>query len=84
VDESVHVISEATKSYRIDERPLIVNQLEKTYENGFKALKANIFSLKEKEIFGLLGPNGAGKTTLISVLTGLYECTSGQAWIDGQ
>jgi len=31
-----------------------------------------------------LGPNGAGKTTLISVLTGLYGATAGQAWIDGK
>lgn len=36
------------------------------------------------EIFGFLGPNGAGKTTLISVLTGMYPQTSGQAWIGGQ
>jgi ABC-type multidrug transport system ATPase subunit len=30
-----------------------------------------------------LGPNGAGKTTLISVLTGMYPKTSGNAWING-
>lgn len=35
------------------------------------------------EIFGLLGPNGAGKTTLISMLTGLYPCTSGTANVGG-
>ena len=35
------------------------------------------------EIFGFLGPNGAGKTTLISVLTGMYPQTSGNAWIQG-
>jgi ribosome-dependent ATPase len=35
------------------------------------------------EIFGFLGPNGAGKTTLISVLTGMYPQTSGNAWISG-
>ncbi len=34
-------------------------------------------------MFGLLGPNGAGKTTLISILTGLYEPTSGEAYIGG-
>ena len=34
-------------------------------------------------MFGLLGPNGAGKTTLISMLTGLYPPTKGNAWVAG-
>ena len=28
-------------------------------------------------------PNGAGKTTFFSLLTGLYEPTSGDAWVGG-
>jgi len=36
------------------------------------------------EIFGFLGPNGAGKTTLISVLTGMYPPTAGNAYISGR
>ena len=31
------------------------------------------------QIFALLGHNGAGKTTAISILTGLYEPSSGAA-----
>ena len=31
----------------------------------------------------MLGPNGAGKTTLISMLTGLYSPTQGNAWVSG-
>ena len=34
-------------------------------------------NLYENEIFCLLGHNGAGKTTTISLLTGLYEKSSG-------
>ena len=41
------------------------------------------FKVNNGELFGLLGPNGAGKTTLISLLTGLYPQTSGNAWIGG-
>jgi ABC-type multidrug transport system ATPase subunit len=39
--------------------------------------------MEQKEIFGLLGPNGAGKTTMISVLTGMYPQSSGNAYING-
>ena len=36
-----------------------------------------------KEIFGLLGPNGAGKTTLISMITGVFDPTRGNAFVGG-
>lgn len=39
--------------------------------------------VKKGEIFGLLGPNGAGKTTLISMITGVYAPSKGNAWISG-
>ena len=35
------------------------------------------------QLFVLLGHNGAGKTSLISILTGLYEATCGNAEIFG-
>jgi ABC-2 type transport system ATP-binding protein len=35
------------------------------------------------QFFGFLGPNGAGKTTTIKMLTGLYEPTFGEIFIDG-
>lgn len=62
--------------------------MSKKYEtsNGredYTALKPFSLAIEDKEIFGLLGPNGAGKTTLISVLTGMYPKTSGNAWING-
>ncbi|HCR71690.1 MAG TPA: export ABC transporter ATP-binding protein, partial [Anaerolineae bacterium] len=41
------------------------------------------FNIQEGEIFSLLGPNGAGKTTTISMLSTLYEPTSGDATIAG-
>ncbi|MBT3784890.1 ABC transporter ATP-binding protein, partial [bacterium] len=54
-----------------------IHDLEKTYENSFRALKGVSLSVKEGEIFGLLGPNGAGKSTLINILCGVVKKTSG-------
>ena len=48
-----------------------------------KSLNDFTIRLKDNEIFGLLGPNGAGKTTFFSILTGIYEPTSGSAFIRG-
>ena len=47
------------------------------------ATKNLTMRVKNGEILGLLGPNGAGKTTLISMLTGIYPPTNGNAWVAG-
>ena len=39
--------------------------------------------IQDREVFGLLGPNGAGKTTLISMITGVFESTSGDCFVAG-
>ena len=48
-----------------------------------KAVDDVTFDIQEGEIFSLLGPNGAGKTTTISMLSTLYEPTSGDATVAG-
>tara|TARA_R110002110_G_scaffold33533_1_gene114729 strand:+ start:50755 stop:51678 length:924 start_codon:yes stop_codon:yes gene_type:complete len=60
-----------------------VNQLNKTYSNGFEALKNINLDIKVGEIFALLGPNGAGKTTLISSICGIMRFASGRISICG-
>ena len=40
-----------------------------------------IFFIKEGEIFTLLGHNGAGKTTAISMLSGMLQASSGDAFV---
>ena len=57
---------------------LEINELSKTYENGFSALSNTSLNVKEGEILALLGPNGAGKTTLISTICGISVPTLGQ------
>ena len=58
-----------------------INNLNKTYDDGHKALDDITLDIKQGEIFALLGPNGAGKTTLISAICGIVNITSGHASI---
>lgn len=60
---------------------LIINNLNKTYSNGVKALD-NVSIEIENGMFGLLGPNGAGKSTLMRTLATLQEADSGTAFLD--
>lgn len=60
-----------------------IENVDKQYEGGFKALSDVSLSIKAGEIFALLGPNGAGKTTLISMICGLTRVTHGQIVVGG-
>jgi len=61
---------------------IIINNLFKTYDNGFNALKNINLNIKKGEILAMLGPNGAGKTTLISIICGIVKSTSGKITVD--
>ena len=62
---------------------IVINDLSKVYDNGFKALKNIHLNIKKGEIFAMLGPNGAGKTTLISIICGIVTPSSGKVDVDG-
>lgn len=40
--------------------------------------------LKQGEILALLGENGSGKTTLMNMLSGIYQPTNGEIFVDGK
>ena len=60
-----------------------VKGLNKTYADGFQALKDIDLEIRRGEIFALLGPNGAGKTTLISIICGIVNSSSGNIRVGG-
>ncbi len=60
-----------------------VQNVSKSYEGGFEALKSANLQIEQGEILALLGPNGAGKTTLISTICGLSAPTSGRIIVGG-
>ncbi|MBZ8132145.1 ABC transporter ATP-binding protein [Afifella sp. IM 167] len=62
---------------------LSVENVSKTYESGFEALKGISLEIERGEIFALLGPNGAGKTTLIGIICGIVNMSSGSVTVDG-
>jgi ABC-2 type transport system ATP-binding protein len=61
---------------------IVINNLSKIYDNGFKALKNINLEVKQGEILAMLGPNGAGKTTLISIICGIVKPTLGSVKVD--
>jgi ABC-2 type transport system ATP-binding protein len=60
-----------------------IENLQKTYAGGKRALDGVTFDVPRGQIFGLLGPNGAGKSTLINILSGMVTKTGGSASIWG-
>ena len=62
---------------------ILVKNLNKYYDNGFKALSNINLEIKKGEIFALLGPNGAGKSTLINIICGINKKKDGEISVFG-
>jgi len=56
---------------------LTIENLVKTYGNGFQALKGIDLEVPAGDFFALLGPNGAGKSTAIGIISSLVNKSSG-------
>lgn len=59
-----------------------LHKMSKSYDQT-TALKELSLTMRRGEIFCLLGQNGAGKSTAINCLTGLHNCTHGNAFVFG-
>lgn len=51
---------------------------------GLRAVDDFNVTIEKGELYGLIGPNGAGKTTVFNLLTGVYQPTSGTAYLCGE
>lgn len=61
-----------------------IKNLQKTYANGFQALKGISLTVEQGDFFALLGPNGAGKSTTIGVLSTLVNKSGGTVEVFGK
>jgi ABC-2 type transport system ATP-binding protein len=61
-----------------------IEDLRKTYGNGFEALKGISLQVDQGDFFALLGPNGAGKSTTIGIVSTLVNKSSGRVRVFGR
>ncbi len=64
-------------------KALEIKNLQKSYDNGFQALKGINLEVQEGDFYALLGPNGAGKSTTIGIISSLVRKTSGHVSVFG-
>ncbi|WP_111496436.1 ABC transporter ATP-binding protein [Marinobacter bohaiensis] len=62
---------------------LKIQDLRKTYDSGFEALKGIDLAVEEGDFFALLGPNGAGKSTTLGIVCSLVNKSSGKVSVFG-
>ena len=62
---------------------LEINDLDKVYDDGTRALDGLSLTVRDGGFHGLLGPNGSGKSTLIGIVTGLVRGPVGHVRVFG-
>lgn len=70
------------KENQIDDYPIVVSNLQKSYGN-VNAVNGINFTVKKGECFGLLGMNGAGKTTTFKMMTRDITMSDGEIYFNG-
>jgi multiple sugar transport system ATP-binding protein len=60
-----------------------IEKLDKTYDNGYRAVKAIDLAIRDREFMVLVGPSGCGKTTTLRMIAGLEDITGGEIRIGG-
>ncbi|MGG4034317.1 betaine/proline/choline family ABC transporter ATP-binding protein [Paenibacillus cisolokensis] len=63
---------------------IVMNNVNKVYEDGFHALKNINLEMKKGEITVLIGPSGCGKSTTMKLINRLISPSSGEVLINGR
>ncbi|NND72694.1 MAG: sn-glycerol-3-phosphate ABC transporter ATP-binding protein UgpC [Rhodothermales bacterium] len=56
---------------------VLLDNVQKTYENGFQAVHGASFEVQDGEFVVLVGPSGCGKSTTLRMIAGLESITGG-------
>ena len=56
---------------------LSLQHINKTYSNGYEAVKDFNLEIEDKEFIIFVGPSGCGKSTTLRMVAGLEEISSG-------
>ncbi|MDD3539072.1 MAG: sugar ABC transporter ATP-binding protein [Candidatus Caldatribacteriota bacterium] len=64
------------------EEILVLKKISK-YFPGIRALDEVDFKIRTGEVHALVGENGAGKSTLVKIMTGIYQPSSGDIYLNG-
>ncbi|CAH0177448.1 Galactose/methyl galactoside import ATP-binding protein MglA [Arthrobacter sp. Bi83] len=63
--------------------PLRLKGIHKNF-GGVVAIKHFDLEVRAGEIVALVGDNGAGKSTLVKIISGLYQPSDGEIWLNGE
>lgn len=68
----------------MDNEIIRLENVTKTYEDGFTVLDNLNLAVKHNEFLTLLGPSGCGKTTTLRIIAGFQNATSGNVYFEGK
>ena len=63
---------------------IVLNEIDKVYDNGFHAVHKLSLDVADGEFLVLVGPSGCGKSTALRMIAGLESITSGELRIGGK
>src|SRR6195952_2360203 len=63
---------------------IVLDQVTKTYSDGYTAVKNLDLEIKDGEFMILVGPSGCGQSTALNMIAGLEDISSGELRIGGE